>query len=84
MTWESLEGLLGHDLVEQARACPAPVCDRADLDRFRSYRADRAAGVVWMTGLPVDRLAGLLRLLAGEVRADLARTWEQQDAAFRS
>lgn len=84
MTWGALEGLVGRDLVEQARACPAPICDPADLDRFRSYRADRAAGVAWMTGLPVDRLAGLLRLLTGEVRADLARTWEQQDAAFRS
>ena len=79
MTWEALSGLLGADVVELARACPVPVCDESDLDRFRSYRLDQKAGVAWLRGLPVDRLAGLLRLLTGEVRADLTRAWDEHD-----
>ena len=84
MTWDALADLVGRDLVEQARACPVPVCDEADLDRFRSYRADQSAGVAWLRGLPVDRLAGLLRLLLCEVRRGLTRSWEDADAARRN
>jgi hypothetical protein len=80
----ALADLVGRDLIEQALACPVPVCDEADHDRFRSYRADQSAGVAWLQGLPVDRLAGLLRLLLGEVRHDLTRSWEDVDAARRN
>lgn len=81
MTWDALSDLIGRELVEQARACPVPVCELVDLDQLRTYRHDQDGGIQWMRTLPIDRLAGLLRLLMGEVRADLTRAWEAHDNA---
>jgi hypothetical protein len=76
MSWEGWDRLLGPDLVEAARACPNRVSSLADLQTFRAFRGDVAAGLAWIQGLPLDRLAGLLDTVTGRVRADLVEAWE--------